>query len=456
MFEAKIKMQYTQRLRIVYMGKHKKEAVEGLKFLASLPSVEILAVCTCGQPPGPGMPHCGVDLRKVANDLRITTCIHRQLYEAIDRSNLREIGSSTENELKNDWHNRQNRKTGEKGPLFLTNIDVVISFLFAYRIKKPLIDLPRLACINFHPGPLPEARGLGGYNWAILYRKTFYGVTAHYVAENFDEGDIIKDIRFDINADMETAFSLERKSCHQLLTLLKEVFGMILRQEELPRISQKAKSGWGGTEYVDKALFESTKCISSNDTHEEIQRKCRAFFYPPYPGAQIDIKGKKYTLVDEKLMKIIAGKYFSQLPPWSDSIHPCYLPMLEMESIGPSKALGSCKVIEVSEDSKLNIIHTNKGYFRSGEVHPVVGHGFVMKGMVEITRLDLTKRDAEPTVSLCKMGDSYDLPRFEAVIYRYMEDTVEGIWWEDAFACIYYRPYRTQVVARNVALKKSY
>lgn len=138
-----------------------------------------------------------------------------------------------------------------------------------------------------------------------------------------------------------------------------------------------------------------------------------------------------------------------------NSIHPCYLPMLEMESTGPSNALGSCKVIEVDEGSKLNIIHTNKGYFRSGEVHNGVGHGFIMKGMVEITRLDLTQQDAVSIVSLYKMGDSYDLPRFEAVIYRYMEDTVEGIWWEDTFACMYYRPYRTQVVARNTCLKSS-
>lgn len=35
-------------------------------------------------------------------------------------------------------------------------IDLVVSYLYWRKIKKPLIDLPRFGCINFHPAILPD------------------------------------------------------------------------------------------------------------------------------------------------------------------------------------------------------------------------------------------------------------------------------------------------------------
>ena len=48
------------------------------------------------------------------------------------------------------------------------DVDVVISFLFWKLIREPLVTLGRIGCLNFHPAPLPDLRGLGGYNVAIL------------------------------------------------------------------------------------------------------------------------------------------------------------------------------------------------------------------------------------------------------------------------------------------------
>jgi methionyl-tRNA formyltransferase len=76
---------------------------------------------------------------------------------------------------------------------------------------------------------------------------------------------------------------------------------MLVNREELPRIQQEGER-WGDVDYVDKGLFETTRNVSREDTHEEIERKSRAFFYPPYPGALFDIRGEKYTLVDKNLM----------------------------------------------------------------------------------------------------------------------------------------------------------
>lgn len=44
---------------------------------------------------------------------------------------------------------------------------------------------------NFHPSPLPEARGPYPLFQALLSRQTTWGVTAHRLAPDFDTGDIL-------------------------------------------------------------------------------------------------------------------------------------------------------------------------------------------------------------------------------------------------------------------------
>ena len=41
------------------------------------------------------------------------------------------------------------------------DVDVVVSFLFWNLIREPLLTLGRRGCLNFHPAPLPDYRGLG-------------------------------------------------------------------------------------------------------------------------------------------------------------------------------------------------------------------------------------------------------------------------------------------------------
>ena len=60
---------------------------------------------------------------------------------------------------------------------------------------------PGSACLNFHPAPLPDMRGLGGYNVAILEDFEEWGVSAHFVDEEFDTGDLVRVDRFPIDRE---------------------------------------------------------------------------------------------------------------------------------------------------------------------------------------------------------------------------------------------------------------
>ena len=178
-------------------------------------------------------------------------------------------------------------------------LDVVISFLFWERIREPLISGPRICCLNFHPAPLPDIRGLGGYNIAIAEAMPEWGVSAHFVDERFDTGDLVAVERFPI-ADDETAFSLDLRSQERLYEVFARVMDSALRGEDLPRTPQ------GEGRYISRGEFEQARRIRPGD---DVERKLRAFWYPPYTGATTEVDGRELTVVDERQLAELAELY---------------------------------------------------------------------------------------------------------------------------------------------------
>jgi methionyl-tRNA formyltransferase len=184
----------------------------------------------------------------------------------------------------------------------LENLDFVVSYLFWKKIGSSLLALPSQGAINFHPAPLPDLRGLGGYNVAILERMRSYGVSAHFMAESIDAGDIIRTRRFAIRPDQETAFSLERRSMEEMLKLFVDVMKIPSRGRPLPRRPQ------GKGRYIDRAEFERMRRIMPDDSAEVVERKCRAFFYPPHGGAFVEVGGREFTVLSPYLLSIIGER----------------------------------------------------------------------------------------------------------------------------------------------------
>jgi methionyl-tRNA formyltransferase len=177
------------------------------------------------------------------------------------------------------------------------NVDLVISYLYWRKIKEPLIKLGKVGCINFHPAPLPDYKGRAGYNTAILDRKNWFGVSAHFIdSENFDVGPIIEVLKFPLDIKHETALSLEKKSQDKLLVLFEKVLNKFFVGKTI-----KIQPNKGGL-YLNKFQLEELKEIKESDDGETINRKIRAFFFPPYSGAKIKLKGQEFTLVNQEIL----------------------------------------------------------------------------------------------------------------------------------------------------------
>jgi len=247
-------------LRIIYMGKDKPSVIEGLDWLMKQ-AVEIVAVVA--------VKDGTLSYFAKGNGLQVLT--NKQLY-----------------------------KTKFK------NIDLVISYLHPKRIKPKIINLPKIGCLNFHPAPLPKYRGVANYSRAILDESPIFGVTAHFIDEEFDTGDLIRVWKFFI-PENSTAYSLEKISMVWLLELFKCIMSMILADEPLPRRPQNHII------YNDiEPTYTSIKDLDvlrtvdlKKHSGEDIERMVKAFWFPPFGGACIRVNGKEFTLVDKDILKQI-------------------------------------------------------------------------------------------------------------------------------------------------------
>ncbi len=264
-------------MRVIYMGKNKPAVIDGFKYLIAK-EIDVVVVVA---PPKD---------QSVLEEGRL-----------IDTAHCYGIPTATDDEL----YYYLSRKGGPSEYRYiLEDIDLVISFLFWKKIKKPLIELPKIGCVNLHPAPLPDFRGVGGYNFALYENRSSWGVSAHFVDESFDTGDIIKVQRFIIDPKEETVFSLEQKSHRLLLDLFKEVTDIACDTGLLPRAPQ------GKGRYITRQDFENLRKIQPDDTLMEIERKIRVFWHPPYAGAAIELQGKEFTLVNEELLMEIGKVYY--------------------------------------------------------------------------------------------------------------------------------------------------
>ena len=147
---------------------------------------------------------------------------------------------------------------------------------------------------------LPEYKGTGGYNLAIMDELSEWGSTAHYVDASIDTGEIIEVDRFPIDSSVETAQSLERKTMQALEPFAQRIIARAVEaQAKLPTTPNI------GGRYVSRDEMEAMKQIRDGD---DVEKKIRAFWFPPYDGAYVEIDGQKYTLINRQLLEEVAPK----------------------------------------------------------------------------------------------------------------------------------------------------
>ena len=162
--------------------------------------------------------------------------------------------------------------------------DLILVVAFGKILPKNVLDFPRFGCINLHVSLLPKYRGAAPMQRAIMAGETETGVTAMYMDEGLDTGDIIETIAFPIGAEDDFE-AIHNRSAAVGSELISRLVGQIGRGERLPRRPQPAE----GACYAPKVEKEEGKIDFSLPA---ALLDCRVRGVTPIPGAFALLNGK--------------------------------------------------------------------------------------------------------------------------------------------------------------------
>ena len=149
-------------MRAIFMGSPDC-ACPALGALTRMPGVEVVAVVAQpDRPRGRGLhlQPCAVKAWALAQGLRVLTPVKVNLPEVV-------------------------------AELAGLKPDVVVVMAFGQIMRKGILDLAPLGCINIHASLLPRYRGAAPAQWAIVRGETVTGVTTMRMNEGLDTGDML-------------------------------------------------------------------------------------------------------------------------------------------------------------------------------------------------------------------------------------------------------------------------
>jgi methionyl-tRNA formyltransferase len=156
---------------------------------------------------------------------------------------------------------------------------------------KKLLDMPRIAAINFHPSLLPEGRGRNPWFWTIRTGQSRTGVTAHFMVSGVDEGDMLIQKAVELTGT-ETYTTLYRRLSELSADLVPQVVAM-LQSGTMPRIPQPE----GGSRFTEPS--EADYRIDWSQGAQDIERLVRAGMNDP--GAFTEINRERVVVCEATL-----------------------------------------------------------------------------------------------------------------------------------------------------------
>src|SRR5437764_5232238 len=162
--------------------------------------------------------------------------------------------------------------------------DLAVVAAYGLILPKPILDAPRLGCINVHASLLPRWRGAAPIQRAILAGDETGGVTLMQMDEGLDTGPML----------MRHTLDIRRKNAGQV-TEEMAVLGARMVIEWLDNATPPEPQPIAGATYANKIDKAETR-IDWSRPAQEIERQVRAF--APSPGAWFEANGERIKLLE--------------------------------------------------------------------------------------------------------------------------------------------------------------
>jgi len=176
---------------------------------------------------------------------------------------------------------------------YLIELEIDLSILGWWHeiIREPVLSIPKIGHINFHPSYLPYNRGKHYYFWNII-DGTQFGVSLHMITSKIDDGDIV--FQKKINTTVEdTGFSLREKAKKEIVELFRSEFKSII-SGNYKLIKQDLEKGnyHNANELEIASKIDFSKSYIAQDLINLI--RARSGFEKG--GAWFEVNGKQYEI----------------------------------------------------------------------------------------------------------------------------------------------------------------
>lgn len=165
------------------------------------------------------------------------------------------------------------------------DLDVAIVVAYGLLLPAPILEAPRLGCLNLHASLLPRWRGAAPIQRAIMAGDTETGVMVMQMDEGLDTGPVLGTARIAITGDM-TASDLHDELATIGAPLMVDTLAKLAAGEVIP--AEQSEEGVTYAKKIDKAEAR----IDWTRPAKELD--CHIRGLSPFPGAYFEIirKGK--------------------------------------------------------------------------------------------------------------------------------------------------------------------
>lgn len=165
----------------------------------------------------------------------------------------------------------------------------LVAFCTPVIVPKLILNTLDGPAYNFHPGP-PSFPGLFPACFAIYSCSRHFGVTAHEIYENIDEGPIVGVEWTDISLDIDR-IHLEAQSHRLIMQLFERLAPKMVKDEPLSYTGDE----WSG--YVTRQKdFEDICEISADISLAALELRYRAVGQGPSHSLNVKLHGVRFNL----------------------------------------------------------------------------------------------------------------------------------------------------------------
>jgi methionyl-tRNA formyltransferase len=176
------------------------------------------------------------------------------------------------------------RDEAEQARFAALDLDVAVVVAYGLILPRPILEAPRLGCLNLHASLLPRWRGAAPIQRAIMAGDTETGIMVMRMEEGLDTGPILLAERVAIGLD-ETAGALHDRLAGIGATLMTRALAA-LERDALEATPQPAD----GVTYARKITNEETR-IDWSRPAREVHNHIRGL--SPVPGAWFEVADSK-------------------------------------------------------------------------------------------------------------------------------------------------------------------